>query len=109
MIYKRFICFFIFVGACHFAMADEYTELITYRDSLKKQIESIDSEIVRCEKSLKGWKAATIIGSIGTVASGIGAVVQNQQIKENKKNLNDMSVDSKESTEILNFMERIEK
>lgn len=83
--------------------ADEYAELIAYRDSLKQQIQDVKSELTRCEKSLKGWKTATIIGGIGAVASGIGIIAQNQQIKENKKVLNEMSADAKEATEFLDM------
>ena len=92
-----------------YALADEYTELVAYRDSLKQQIETVDSEIAKCEKSLKGWKAATIIGSVGAVASGIGIIAQNQQIKENKKVLNDISSEAKEADEAMKFIQKVKE
>lgn len=76
---------------------------------MKKQIEAVDSEIIRCEKSLKGWKVATILGSIGTVASGIGIIAQTQQIKENKETLNKISTEAKEATETLDFIKKVQK
>ena len=93
----------------NFAYADDYTELVAYRDQLKQQIDAVDSEIARCEKTMKGWKAATIIGGIGAVASGIGIIAQNQQIKENKKVLQDISKDAKEADEAMKFMEKVKQ
>jgi hypothetical protein len=102
-----YILSFLLVG--NFAYADDYTELVAYRDQLKQQIDAVDSEIARCEKTIKGWKAATIIGGIGAVASGIGIIVQNQQIKENKKVLNDISSEAKEADEAMKFMEKVKQ
>ena len=92
-----------------YAQADEYTELIAYRDALKEQIAAVESETTRCEKSLKGWKAATIIGSVGAVASGIGIIAQSQQVKENKKVLQDISKEAKEADEAMRFMEKVKQ
>ena len=92
-----------------YAQADEYTELVAYRDALKEQIAAVESETTRCEKSLKGWKAATIIGSVGAVASGIGIIAQSQQVKENKKVLQDISKEAKEADEAMTFMEKVKK
>lgn len=82
-----FLCLFMFNQN---ARADEYADLIAYRDALVEQIAAVDSEIERCEKTLKGWKAATIIGGVGAVASGVGILLQNKQIKENEKALHDI-------------------
>lgn len=87
--------------------ADEYAELISRRDSLKQQIQAVDSEIARCEKSLKNWQAATIIGGVGAVASSIGIIVQNNQIQENKKTLNKLSSESKEADEAIKFIQKV--
>lgn len=92
-----------------YAQADEYTELVAYRDALKEQIAAVESETTRCEKSLKGWKAATIIGSVGAVASGIGIIAQSQQVKENKKVLQDISKEAKEADEAMRFMEKVKQ
>ena len=104
---KPFFVFLLLFVSINPVFADGYTELIAYRDSLKQQIETVDSEIARCEKSLKGWKAATIIGGIGTVASGIGIIAQNKQIKENKKTLNDISSEAKEADETIKFIQKV--
>lgn len=93
----------------HPAHADEYTDLITYRNQLKEQIEAVDSEIARCKKTMKGWEAATIIGSIGAVASGIGIIAQNQKIKENKKEIKNISQEYKDANEITNFIQEVKK
>jgi len=73
------------------AYADEYTDLVEYRNSLREQIEHIDSEIARCEKSTKKWKTATILGGIGTIATGVGVVVQANKISDNNKTLDALS------------------
>lgn len=87
--------------------ANEYTELVAYRDSLKQQIEAVDSEIERCEKSLKGWKTATIVGGVGAVASGIGIIAQKNQIKENQKVLNEISSEAKEADKEIKIMQEV--
>ena len=89
------------------AHADEYADLIAYREQLKQQISAIDSEITRCEKSMKNWKTATIIGGIGAAASGIGIIAQTHQIKENDKNLQIMSDRAKTADEIIEFVEKV--
>lgn len=106
---KLCLCVLALISVGRIVFADEYTELVAYRDLLKQQIETVDSEIAKCEKTVKGWKAATIIGGIGTVASGIGIIAQNQQIKENKKVLNDISSEAKEADEAMKFMEKVKQ
>lgn len=109
MIKKVFLFILAFVLIGNFAHADDYATLSAYRDSLKKQIEAIDSEIARCEKSMKAWKTATIIGGVGAVASGIGIIAQNQQIKENNKVLQEISADAKEADVAMKFMEMVKE
>lgn len=107
---NKFLLFsLLLIIPSQYVLADEYTELVAYRDSLKQQIETVDSEIAKCEKSLKGWKAATIIGSVGAVASGIGIIAQNQQVKENKKVLNDISSEAKEADEAMKFIQKVKE
>ena len=103
---KKFLLF-LFVMYTQHVMADEYNELVAYRDALKEQIGVIDSEITRCEKSLRGWKIATILGGVGTVASGIGIIAQNQQIKENSKILNETSATTKEADDVIKFIKKV--
>ena len=100
------LCLVSSVYTCNL-WADEYTELVAYRDSLKEQIKVIDSEIARCEKSMKGWKTATIVGGVGAVASGIGIIAQKNQIKENQKVLNEISSEAKEADEVIKFIQEV--
>ena len=77
----------LFVGLPVDARADEYEDAVAYRDALREEIAAVDSEIQRCQKTLKGWKAATIIGGIGTVGTGVGLLLQNKRIKQNDQEL----------------------
>ena len=90
-------------------MGDNYSELIAYRDSLKQQIQATDLEIDKCKQTMKGWKAATIIGSIGTAATGIAAVAQNQTIKENKQELKESSADAKEAEVAIEILQEVKQ
>ncbi len=63
---------------------DEIAEKNAYVEKLESDLSQIYSEIARCRKQKSGWKAATVIGSIGTVATGIGAGVQLHNIKKSK-------------------------
>ncbi|MBR1380585.1 MAG: hypothetical protein IJ560_03270 [Alphaproteobacteria bacterium] len=55
--------------------------------TLKNDIKAIDEQMAQCKKQKKGWTAATVIGGIGIVGTGIGALVQNNQIKNKKTEL----------------------
>ena len=52
--------------------------------TLENDITILDAEIRKCEKSKKGWIAATVIGSAGVVATGVAAGVQGAKIKDKK-------------------------
>jgi hypothetical protein len=52
---------------------------------LESEIELIDKEIRECGKSVRNWKVATVIGSVGTVATGTGVIVQSIQLNKAKK------------------------
>ena len=52
--------------------------------TLENDIRILDTEIAKCEKSKKGWVAATVIGSAGVVATGVAAGVQGAKIKDKK-------------------------
>ena len=52
--------------------------------TLENDIAILDEEIAKCEKSKKGWIAATVIGSAGVVSTGIAAGVQGVKIKDQK-------------------------
>lgn len=55
--------------------------------TLENDITILDAEILKCEKSKKGWIAATVIGSAGVVATGVAAGVQGAQIGKKKTEL----------------------
>ncbi len=67
----------------------ELAEQVRYKEevlqTLKNEIQQIDSEMTRCEKTKKGWVAATVIGSVGVAATGTAAIVQAVKINEKKK------------------------
>ena len=52
--------------------------------TLRADIQSLDEQIAQCEKQRKGWVAATVVGSVGVVGTGIGAIVQGKQVGEKK-------------------------
>ena len=52
--------------------------------TLENDIRILDNEIKKCEKSKKGWTAATVIGSAGIAATGIAAIAQGVQISKTK-------------------------
>lgn len=55
--------------------------------TLKNDIKLIDEQLAQCKKQKKGWTAATVIGGVGIVGTGIGAIVQNNQIQNKKSEL----------------------
>ena len=56
-------------------------------ETLENDIRILDEEIAKCEKKKKGWIAATVIGSVGVVSTGVAAAVQGAKISEKKSNL----------------------
>lgn len=65
-----------------FVTDDEAADIAT----LENDIAILDEEIAKCKKQKKGWIAATVIGTAGTVATGVAAAVQGAKISE-KKNI----------------------
>jgi negative regulator of sigma E activity len=76
---------------CVPALADDtvLAEQVRYKEevlqTLKNEIQQIDSEMLRCEKAKKGWVAATVIGGVGVAATGAAAIAQGVKISQNKK------------------------
>ena len=58
--------------------------------TLKNDIKAIDEQMAQCKKQQKGWTAATVIGGVGILGTGIGAIVQGNQIKNKKSDLTDV-------------------
>ena len=77
------------------SVAEDLSEMIAYRDALKEEIAAVDAETKRCEKTLKGWKAATIIGAVGTVATGATAFMQYKGLKKNQETLDENKASAK--------------
>ncbi len=109
MTYKILLSVLMVIIFVQPTISDEYTELVAYHDALKEQIASVESETIRCEKSLKGWKTATIIGTVGAISSGIGIIAQNQQIKENQKMLNEIATEKTKSDTVQEYMQEVKK
>lgn len=59
---------------------DETEDIAT----LEQDIRILDEEIAKCKKQKKGWIAATVVGGVGTVSTGIAAAVQGVKLKEKK-------------------------
>lgn len=57
--------------------------------TLKNDILLLDQEIEKCKKKKKAWTAATVVGGVGVVATGVGAIVQANKINEKKSDLSD--------------------
>ena len=63
--------------------------------TLENDLTILDSEIMKCEKSKKGWIAATVVGSAGVVATGVAAGVQGAKIADKKEELNQHNEEKK--------------
>lgn len=55
--------------------------------TLRHDIQLLDEEINKCERKRKGWVAATVVGGVGVVGTGIGAIVQHNKIQGKKAEL----------------------
>lgn len=56
---------------------------------LENDIRILDEEIAKCQKKKKAWTAATIVGGVGVVATGVGAIVQANKNSDKKAKLSD--------------------
>ena len=65
--------------------------------SLRHDIQVLDEEIAACDRKRKGWVAATVIGGVGVVGTGIAALVQNSKIQEKKSELNQVKTSVEET------------
>ena len=62
--------------------------------TLRHDIQLLDEEINKCERKRKGWVAATVVGGVGVVGTGIGAIVQHNKIQEKKSELKQVKSDA---------------
>lgn len=87
----------IFLVFCWAAFADtDYNSVANmslaqkhkYISSLKEEISELQTKISECERKTRGWRGATVAGSIGTAASLVGIGVQMQQKKSAQSDKN---------------------
>lgn len=64
---------------------DETEDIAT----LEQDIRILDEEIAKCKKQKKGWIAATVVGGVGTVSTGVAAAVQGVKLKNTKDEVKD--------------------
>jgi hypothetical protein len=66
----------------------ENAEMVSAIATLEDDILILKAELLKCQKSKKGWVAATVVGSAGVVATGIAAGVQGAKISNLKEQQN---------------------
>lgn len=59
-------------------------EMVSAIATLEDDILILKAELLKCQKSKKGWVAATVVGSAGVVATSIAAGVQGANISKLK-------------------------
>jgi hypothetical protein len=67
------------------AIAADVVALQTQIDLLRKEIMELDKDLMECKQGLKGWTAATAVGAVGTVATGVGVAIQGASLHKIKK------------------------
>lgn len=60
---------------------------MTVVQTLRHDIQLLDEEIMQCERKRKGWVAATVVGGVGALGTGIAALVQHDNIQDKKSEL----------------------
>ncbi len=82
-----------------FGADDDIAAQVQYKEQivneLKKEIAQIDSEMIRCENTKKGWVAATVVGGVGVAATGTAAIVQGVKINQQKKEKTETQTEEK--------------
>ena len=73
--------------------------------TLKHDIDVLDEELRQCERKRKGWVAATVVGGVGVVGTGIAAIVQNSKIQDKKAELKRIEGDVASAKEDVNRAE----
>ena len=74
-------------------------EVIT---TLRHDIQLLDEELAKCEKKRKGWVAATVVGGVGVLGTGIAAIAQGSKIKEQKTELQNVKGQIDETNRQIN-------
>lgn len=73
-------------GQLDWRQSDEYREAQEIA-ILENDIRLLDMEIEKCKKKKTGWTVATVVGGVGVVATGVGAIVQANKISDKKAEL----------------------
>lgn len=55
--------------------------------TLQNDLRLLDIEIEKCEKQKRGWTAATVVGAVGVVSTGVAAGVQAGKLKNQKNTI----------------------
>ena len=71
---------------------DEDTAIAT----LENDIRILDEEIAKCEKQKKGWIAATVVGGVGVLSTGVAAAVQGVKLKDQKDTISGQNQELKD-------------
>lgn len=58
--------------------------------TLREDIATIDNDIALCEQQRKSWIAATVIGGIGIVGTGVAAIKQANTLSDKKAEFNEL-------------------
>ena len=74
--------------------------------TLKHDIDVLDEELRQCERKRKGWVAATVVGGVGVVGTGIAAIVQHNKIQDKKSELKRVESDVEAAKETANKAEQ---
>jgi hypothetical protein len=73
------------VAASADSIAAELDQKNIYSLQLEQELDLIDAELVRCKNAKNNWKIATVLGSVGTAATGGYAIWQGTQISKAKR------------------------
>ena len=87
-------------------ISDEDKQRMQTISVLENDIRILDSEIAKCQKSKKGWIAATVIGSAGVVATGVAAGVRGALIVKKKEQLSTHNADIEQKQQELEKLQK---
>ena len=75
-------------------------------ETLRSDIATIDNDIVLCEKQRKAWIAATVIGGIRIVGTGVFAIKQANTLSDKKAEYNELKTQVNTATKAADSVER---
>ena len=76
---------FLFICLPISAIASDVAALQAQINALKREIIQLDNDISECKSGLKSWTTATVVGAVGTAATGVGAAIQGSMLHKLKK------------------------